>query len=228
MAQPKIIKNKLWTQVDDYLAGLLAPGDAALDSVVKANRKAKLPEIDVSPLQGKFLQVLIQITQAKRVLEIGTLGGYSTICMARALPRGGRIVTLEFEPRHAEVARTNLRNAGVLNRVDIRVGRALDSLPVLEFEGAGPFDFIFIDADKENNPQYLKWALKLSRRGTVIVVDNVARHGTVIQAKSKEPDIRGTRRMLKNMANHPRLAATALQTVGVKGLDGFAIAVVTR
>jgi predicted O-methyltransferase YrrM len=228
MAQPKIIKNKLWTQVDDYLAGLLALGDAALDSVVKANRKAKLPEIDVSPLQGKFLQVLIQITQAKRVLEIGTLGGYSTICMARALPRGGRIVTLEFEPRHAEVARTNLRKAGLLNRVDIRVGRALDSLPVLEFEGAGPFDFIFIDADKENNPQYLEWALKLSRRGTVIVVDNVARHGTVIQAKSKEPDIRGTRRMLKMMANHPRLAATALQTVGVKGLDGFAMAVVTR
>jgi|SRR5580658_5617730 predicted O-methyltransferase YrrM len=228
MAPPKIIKNKLWTEVDNYFASLLAPGDALLDAVVKANRKAKLPEIDVSPLLGKFLQLMVQITQAKRVLEIGTLGGYSAICMARALPRGGRIVTLEYEPRHAEVARANLRIAGMLNRVDIRVGEALDTLPALHAEGHGPFDFIFIDADKENNPQYLNWALTLSRPGTVIVVDNVARHGAVIRTKSKEPDIRGTRRMLKMMANHPRLAATALQTVGVKGLDGFAIAVVTR
>jgi predicted O-methyltransferase YrrM len=228
MPPAKIIKNKLWTEVDNYLAGLLAPGDALLDAVVKANRKAKLPEIDVSPLQGKHLQLLVQITQAKRVLEIGTLGGYSTICMARALPRGGRIVTLEYEPRHAAIARANLRKAGLLNRVDIRVGNAVDTLPALHAEGHGPFDFIFIDADKENNPQYLKWSLKLSRPGTVIVVDNVVRHGTVIQAKSMEPDIRGTRRMLKMMANHPRLAATALQTVGVKGLDGFAMAVVKR
>src|SRR5580658_9757068 len=206
MAPPKIIKNKLWTEVDNYFASLLAPGDALLDAVVKANRKAKLPEIDVSPLLGKFLQLMVQITQAKRVLEIGTLGGYSAICMARA----------------------NLRIAGMLNRVDIRVGKALDTLPALHAEGHGPFDFIFIDADKENNPQYLNWALTLSRPGTVIVVDNVARHGAVIRTKSKEPDIRGTRRMLKMMANHPRLAATALQTVGVKGLDGFAMAVVTR
>ncbi len=228
MAPAKIIKNKLWTEVDNYFTGLLAPGDAVLDAVVKANRKAKLPEIDVSPLQGKFLQLMVQITQARRVLEIGTLGGYSTICMARALPRGGRIVTLEYDPRHAEVARTNLRSAGLLNWVDIRVGRALDSLPMLHTEGAGPFDFIFIDADKENNPAYLEWALNLSRPGTVIVVDNVARHGTVILAKSKEPDIRGTRRMLKMMAGNPRLSATALQTVGVKGLDGFAMALVLR
>lgn len=220
--------KSLWTEVDNYFAGLLAPGDAQLDAAVKANRKARLPEIDVSPLQGKLLQLLVRITQARRVLEIGTLGAYSTICMARALPKGGRIVTLEYEPRHAEIARANLRNAGLLNRVDIRVGAALDSLPVLHAEKKGPFDFIFIDADKENNPQYLEWSLKMSRPGTVIVVDNVARHGTVIQAKSTEPDIVGTRRMLKLMAKNPRLSATALQTVGVKGLDGFAIAVVLR
>ncbi|MFZ1937943.1 MAG: O-methyltransferase [Terracidiphilus sp.] len=226
MASPKPIRTKLWTEVDNYFAGLLAPGDAQLDAVVKANRKARLPEIDVSPLLGKLLQLLIRITQAKRVLEIGTLGAYSTICMARALPRGGRIVTLEYEPRHAEIARANLRSAGLLSRVDIRVGAALDSLPVLHAEKKGPFDFIFIDADKENNPQYLEWSLKMSRPGTVIVVDNVARHGTVIRAKSTEADIVGTRRMLRLMAKNPRLSATALQTVGVKGLDGFAIAVV--
>jgi predicted O-methyltransferase YrrM len=228
MASPKPIKEKLWTEVDSYFAGLLATGDAKLNAVVRANRKARLPEIDVSPLQGKLLQVLVHITQAKRVLEIGTLGGYSTICMARVLPRGGRIVTLEYEPRHAEVARANLRRTGVLNRVEIRVGRALDSLPALHSSGEGPFDLIFIDADKENNPQYLEWSLKLSRPGTVIVVDNVARHGTVIRAKSAEPDIVGTRRMLRMMAKNPRLSATALQTVGVKGLDGFAIAVVLK
>jgi len=218
----------LWTAVDRYFIDLLAPADAQLDAALKANRKAGLPAIDVSPLQGKFLHVLVQMMQAKRVLEIGLLGGYSTIWMARALPRGGRIVSLEFEPRHAEVARANLRRAGLLRRVEIRVGPALASLPQLKAEGAGPFDFIFIDADKENNPQYLEWAIKLSRRGTVIVVDNVARHGTVIEAKSKAPDIRGTRRCLEMMAAHPRLSAVALQTVGVKGLDGFAMAVVLR
>jgi predicted O-methyltransferase YrrM len=148
--------------------------------------------------------------------------------MARALPKGGRIVSLEFEPRHAEIARANLRCAGLLRRVEIRVGPALKSLPDLKAEGAGPFDLVFIDADKESNPQYLEWALKLSRRGTVIVVDNVARHGTVIEAKSSAPDIRGTRRCLEMMASNPRLSAVALQTVGVKGLDGFAMAVVLR
>ena len=228
MAPPKQIKSKLWTGVDKYFAGLLAPSDPQLDAAVKANRKAKLPEIDVSPLQGQFLHVLVRITQAKRVLEIGTLGGYSTICMARALPKGGRIVTLEYEPRHAEVARENLRNAGLLGRVELRVGAALDTLPKLHASGVGPFDFIFIDADKENNPQYLEWALKLSRPGTTIVVDNVARQGTIVQSRSTEPDIIGTRRMMKMMAAHPRLSSTALQTVGIKGLDGFAIAVVTR
>jgi predicted O-methyltransferase YrrM len=218
----------LWSAVDRYFGDLFAPQDAALDAAIKANRAARLPAIDVSPLQGKFLHVLVEMTQAKRVLEIGLLGGYSTIWMARALPRGGRIVSLEFSPKHAEVARINLRRAGVLRRVEIRVGPALRSLPLLKAEGAGPFDLIFIDADKENNPRYLEWSLKLSRRGTVIVVDNVARHGTVIEAKSSAGDIRGTRKCLETMAAHPRLSAVALQTVGVKGLDGFAMAVVVK
>ncbi len=218
----------LWAAIDRYFADLLAPSDQPLEAALKANRKARLPAIDVSPLLGKFLHVLVQLTQARRVLEIGTLGGYSTIWMARALPKGGRIVSLEFSPRHAEVARANLRCAGLLRRVDIRVGPALASLPVLKASGTGPFDLIFIDADKENNPRYLEWALKLSRRGTVIIVDNVARHGKVIQAKSAKPDIQGTRRCLKMMAAEPRLSAVALQTVGIKGLDGFALAVVLR
>jgi len=221
----KTAGQPLWTSIDRYLGDLLAPSDEKLEAAVKSNRKARLPAIDVSPLQGKFLHVLIQMTQARRVLEIGTLGGYSTIWMARALPKGGRIISLEFSPRHAEVARANLHCAGLLSRVEIRVGPALESLRVLN---AGPFDLVFIDADKENNPQYLKWALKLSRRGTVIVVDNVARHGSVIQAKSSSPDIVGTRRCLEMMAREPRLSAVALQTVGVKGLDGFALAVVLR
>src|SRR5580700_1139727 len=224
----KVAVEPLWASVDRYFGDLLAPSDEKLESVVKANRKARLPAVDVTPLQGKFLHVLIQMTQAKRVLEIGTLGGYSTIWMARALPQGGRIISLEFSARHAEVARANLHCAGLLNRVEIRVGPALESLPVLKSTGAGPFDLIVIDADKENNPHYLQWALKLSRRGTVIVVDNVVRQGGVVKAKSSEPDIVGTRRCLEMMAAEPRLSAVALQTVGVKGLDGFAMAVVLR
>ncbi|MGA2906226.1 MAG: O-methyltransferase [Terracidiphilus sp.] len=224
----KPIREPLWTSVDRYFGDLLAPSDDKLEAAVKANRKARLPAIDVSPLQGKFLQVLVQITQAKRVLEIGTLGGYSTIWMARALPKGGRIISLEFSARHAEVARANIHSAGLLSRVEIRVGPALECLPRLKASGAGPFDLIFIDADKENNPHYLRWALKLSHRGTVIVIDNVVRHGSVIEAKSSEPDVVGTRRCLEMMAREPRLSAVALQTVGVKGLDGFAMAVVLR
>ena len=218
----------LWAAVDQYLGGVLAPSDEHLEAALEANRKAGLPAIDVSPLQGKFLQVLVAMTQAKRVLEIGLLGGYSTIWMARGLPRSGRIVSLEFSPKHAEVARANLKRAGLLARVDVRVGPALESLPVLAQEHGGKFDLIFIDADKRNNPQYLEWALKLSRRGSVIVVDNVARHGRVIDGASKDPDIVGTRRCLEMMAAHPRLSAFAIQTVGLKGLDGFALAVVVK
>jgi predicted O-methyltransferase YrrM len=217
-----------WAAIDRYFADLLAPSDEHLEAALKANRKARLPAIDVTPLQCKFLHVLIQMTRARRVLEIGTLGGYSTIWMARALPKSGRIVSLEFNPRHAEVARANLRCAGLLQHVNIRVGKALSSLARLARSGAGPFDLIFIDADKESNPQYLQWALKLSRRGTVIIVDNVARHGRVIQARSAKRDVQGTRRCLEMMAAEPRLCAVALQTVGVKGLDGFALAVVLR
>ena len=217
-----------WAAVDEYLGDLLAPSDEHLDAALKANRRARLPAIDVSPLQGKFLHVLVQITQAKRVLEIGLLGGYSTIWMARALPRGGRIVSLEFSPKHADVARANLRRAGMLGRVDIRVGPALDSLPVLASERGGKFDLIFIDADKSNNPHYLAWALKLSHRGTVIVVDNIVRQGKVIEPKSTDADIQGIRRCLAMMAANPRLSAFAMQTVGLKGLDGFAIAVVVK
>jgi len=216
----------LWTAVDKYFARLLAPSDAVLEAAIRANRKARLPAIDVSPVQGKFLELLVRISRARRVLEIGTLGGYSTIWMARALPKGGRIVTLESEPRHAEVARANLRRAGMLSRVDLRLGRALEILPTLYSNGDGPFDFIFIDADKENNTRYLEWAVKLSRPGTVIVVDNVARRGKVINSRSADRDVVGTRRVLQKMARDPRLSATALQTVGVKGLDGFAIVVV--
>jgi len=215
-----------WVAVDRYFGDLLAPPDAQLDAALEANREAGLPAIDVSPLQGKFLHLLVQMLQPRRVLEIGTLGGYSTIWMARALARGGRIISLEFSPKHAKVARANLKNAGLLDRVDIRVGPALDSLPVLDFSGAGPFDLIFIDADKENNPQYLEWALRLSRPGTVILVDNVVRDGKVTNAKSSDPDIRGTRRMTELMAAEGRLNATVLQNVGVKGYDGFALAVV--
>ena len=214
-----------WTKVDDYFGDLLAPTDEVMKQVLRANHEAGLPAIGVSPLQGKFLFLLVKIVQARRVLEIGTLGGYSTIWMARALAPNGRIVTLEMDPRHADVARRNLTTARVLDRVDLRLGRALDTLPVLHGADAGPFDLIFIDADKQKNPEYLEWAVKLGRPGTVILVDNVVREGNVIDAKSRKGDVRGTRRMTELMARHPRLSATVLQTVGVKGYDGFAMAV---
>jgi predicted O-methyltransferase YrrM len=220
--------QNLWTEVDRYFCNLLAPSDEKLDAALAANRQAGLPAIDVSPLQGKFLDLLVRVSGARRILEIGLLGGYSTICMARALPEGGRIVTLEVNPRHAEVARANLLNAGVLDRVDLRVGRALDTLPILASSGVGPFDLIFIDADKPSNADYLAWALKLSRPGTLIVTDNVVRDGKVVQAESAEADVQGVRRFTEMMAAEPRLSATVLQTVGVKGYDGFALAVVLR
>ncbi len=216
--------QNVWTEVDRYFGDLLTPLDGYLAQALSANREAGLPAIEVSKLQGKFLHVLVQIVQPRRILEIGLLGGYSTLWMASALPQDGRIVSLEFEPRHAEVARKNLANAGLLDRVEIRIGRAIDSLPGLV--SSAPFDLIFIDADKPSNPQYLEWALKLSRPGTVIVVDNVVRQGKVADAASTDPDVTGTRRMFDLMAAEPRLSATALQNVGVKGYDGFALAVV--
>jgi predicted O-methyltransferase YrrM len=214
----------VWNSVDAYFADLLAPTDAQLDAALAANRAANLPPIDVSPLQGKFLQVLVRMLQPKRVLEIGLLGGYSTMWMARGLPAGGRVISLEYEPRHAEVARKNLTNAGLIDRVEIRVGAALDSLPGLQ--PLAPFDLIFIDADKPNNPNYLDWALKLSRPGTVILVDNVVRQGNISNPDSTDADVVGTRKMFERMAAEKRLSSVAMQSVGSKGHDGFAMAVV--
>ena len=218
------VPKALWNSVDAYFAGLLAPTDPQLDAALEANRAANLPAIDVSPLQGKFLHVLVRILQPRRVLEIGLLGGYSTTWMARAMPADGRIVSLEYEPRHAEVARKNLAHAGLLDRVDIRVGAALDSLPGLL--PLAPFDLIFIDADKPNNPNYLDWALRLARPGTVILVDNVVRQGKIADPASTDPDVVGTRTMFERMAAEPRLSSVAMQSVGAKGHDGFAMAVV--
>jgi predicted O-methyltransferase YrrM len=220
----------VWTEVDCYFCDLLAPAppNDALNAALAANKRAGLPEIDVSRLQGKFLELLVRISSARRVLEIGTLGGYSTICLARALPDGGRVVTLEFDPHHADVARENLRSAKLLDRVEVIVGRAIDSLPALKNTANVPFDLIFIDADKQGYPEYLQWALKLSRPGTLIIADNVVRDGEVVEADSNDTTVQGVRRFTELMAAEPRLTATVLQTVGVKGYDGLALAVVLR
>lgn len=216
----------LWTKVDNYFGDLLVPVDEALDAVIAENHKAKLPAIDVTPLQGSFLELLARMSGARRVLEIGTLGGYSTIWLARALPKGGSVTTLELESRHAEVASANLKRAGVLNRVDIKVGPAADTLRALIKKKARPFDLIFIDADKSGYPEYLSLSLKLSRPGTVIVADNVVRDGKVINPRSKDGNIQGVRRFAELVSAEPRLHATVLQTVCGKGYDGFLIAVV--
>lgn len=214
-----------WAATDSYLAELLVGDDPALTAALEANAAAGLPPIDVAPVQGKLLHLLARIRGARRILEIGTLGGYSTIWLARAVGDDGRVVTLEYEPRHAEVARANLDRAGVGERVEVRVGAALDLLPSLEVEA--PFDLVFVDADKENNPHYVRWALRLGRPGTVIVVDNVIRGGSVTNADLDDERVRGAREVLELMGAEPRLDATALQTVGVKGWDGVAIAVMT-
>ena len=216
----------LWAKVGAYIAGTLLPADAALEACLAANAAAGLPAIDVSPLQGRLLNLLVRIGGARSVLEIGTLGGYSTIWMALALPDDGRLVTLEYEERHAAVARRNVAGAGLADKVEIRVGNALDTLPGLLAKRRGPFDFIFIDADKPGNPQYLDWALKLSRPGTVIVLDNVVRNGAVVDAGSADRNVQGVRAAFDMFAAESRLRATALQTVGSKGYDGFAIAIV--
>lgn len=213
-----------WSAVDDYIVERLVPADPLLDAALAANDAAGLPKIDVAATQGKFLHLLARMVGARRILEIGTLGGYSTIWLARALPAEGRLVTLEAEPKHARVAWANLARAGLADRVDLRLGPALDSLPALA--GEPPFDVIFIDADKENNPHYLGWALKLARKGSVILCDNVVRDGGVIDAASADPALIGIRRFFDALADEPRLSATALQTVGHKGWDGFAIAIV--
>ncbi|MGV9690826.1 O-methyltransferase [Streptomyces sp. NPDC003444] len=213
-----------WTDVDAYFTELLAPADEALSAALTASTAAGLPEIAVAPNQGKLLHLLARVQGARSILEIGTLGGYSTIWLARALPADGRLVTLEYDPAHADVARSNIARAGLDEVVEVRTGAALDSLPKLEAEGAGPFDFVFIDADKVNNPRYVEWALKLSRPGTVIVVDNVVRGGKVATDHPDDPAVTGTREMFDLVAREPRLDATAFQTVGTKGYDGLLVA----
>jgi predicted O-methyltransferase YrrM len=218
--------QELWTKVDDYLAALLVPPDPTLDATLEACAAAGLPSIQVSPCQGKFLMLLAQLKGARNILELGTLGGYSTIWLARALPPGGRLVTLEVDAKHAEVARANFVRARLDHLIELFVGPALDILPRLVAERRGPFDLIFIDADKPNTPAYFQWALKLSRRGTVIVTDNVIRKGAVADAGSTDLNVLGMRRFLELVAAEPRVSATTLQTVGSKGYDGFTIAIV--
>lgn len=218
--------RELWASVDDYLTDALLPADPALDHALRTTEDAGLPAISVSATHGKLLHLLARLQGARKILEVGTLGGYSTIWLARALPADGRLVTLEIDPKHAEIARANLDRAGVADRVDIRVGRALDTLPELTAEA--PFDLFFVDADKESNADYVRWALKLSRPGSVIVVDNVIRDGEVARADHDDPRIQGVRRLNDLLAGESRLSATVIQTVGVKGYDGFAIALVTE
>lgn len=217
-----------WEAVDRYFVDALGLSEPALEAALEASDAAGLPAISVAPTQGKLLQLLARLQGATRILEIGTLGGYSTIWLARALPVGGRMVTLEYEPKHAEVARVNLANAGLGDAVEIRIGRALETLPQLVAEGQGPFDLIFIDADKATTPEYVSWALKLACRGSLIVVDNVVRNGAVADASSGSADVQGIRRFFDLVASEPRLTGTALQTVGSKGYDGLALALVTE
>ncbi len=214
-----------WNAVDRYVTELLAPDDEVLSAALASSEAAGLPAIAVAGNQGKLLYLLAQMQGARTVLEIGTLGGYSTIWLARALPQEGRLISLEYSPDHAEVARANIARAGLEKIAEVRTGAALETLPKLAAEpGAGPFDLVFIDADKQNNPQYVEWALKMSRPGSVIIVDNAVRGGRVLDEDSSDPAIVGTRRMYELVAQEPRLDATAIQTVGTKGYDGFLIA----
>jgi predicted O-methyltransferase YrrM len=226
------MSQEQWTEVDRYITDLLVPSDPALDSALQASDAAGLPPIAVSPNQGKLLHLLAKIQGARTILELGTLGGYSTIWLARALPSEGRLVTLEANPQYAQVARANIERARLAGVVELRVGLAVDSLAQLAGEDRGPFDLIFIDADKKSYPEYLGWALKLSRRGSLIVTDNVVRAGAILDPASADPRIgrenaEGIRRFFELLADEPRVSATAIQTVGSKGHDGFALALVT-
>lgn len=218
--------KQLWTAVDQYTTDLLLPPDPVLEAALKASEAAGLPAISVSPSQGKLLMLLAQLAGAAQILEIGTLGGYSSIWLARALSPGGRLITLEANPKHAEVARANIAHAGFGGVVDVRLGDARLSIQQLAAEGAGPFDLIFIDADKQSIPHYLEWSLKLSHGGCLIIVDNVIRDGALIDAQSKDPNVQGARRMHEMLAAEPRVSATTIQTVGSKGYDGFTLALV--
>ena len=216
----------LWADVDRYITDLLVPADPALDAAIQSSVAEGLPQIHVAPNQGKFLHLLARIQGARRVLEIGTLAGYSTIWLARALPPGGKVVTLEADAKHAQIARANFARAGVAEQVELRLAPALETLPKLAGEGGEPFDLIFIDADKPSIPDYFTWSLRLSRPGTVIVVDNVIREGGVVNARSGDASVEGVRRFNEMLARESRVSATEIQTVGSKGYDGFAIALV--
>jgi predicted O-methyltransferase YrrM len=215
-----------WSAVDSYVNALFSPNDEALTSALEASVTAGLPQIQVSPAFGKLLYLLARSQTAENILELGTLGGYSTIWLARALSNCGKLVTLEAEPAHAQVAAANIARAGLSHLVELCLGPAINTLPELVQTGRGPFDFIFLDADKESYPDYLPWLLRLSRAGTIIIADNVVRNGGVIDDKSDDPRIRGVRRFNELFANESRISATILQTVGSKGYDGFAFGLV--
>ncbi|MFF4114278.1 O-methyltransferase [Streptomyces sp. NPDC001714] len=216
--------SQLWDDVDFYFTSHLSPDDESLQAALRESEANELPHVNVTANQGKLLQLLAQIQDARNILEIGTLGGYSTIWLARALPADGRLISLEYSARHAEIAVRNIARAGLEKVVEVRVGPALESLPKLADENPAPFDLVFIDADKANNPHYVEWALRLTRTGSLIIVDNVVRGGRVVDAESAEPDVIGTRAAIELIAAHPRLTGTAIQTVGSKGYDGFALA----
>jgi predicted O-methyltransferase YrrM len=220
------MSSEKWTAVDRYITDLLVPADEALDAALRDSEAAELPHISVSPNQGKLLWMLAKIQGAKNILEIGTLGGYSTIWLARALTPEGKLITLEIDPKHAAVARANFARAGLNHVIDLRLGKAAESLAQLAAEKRGPFDLIFIDADKPSNSEYFAWALKLSRKGSIIIVDNVVRDGEVINAESTNASVQGVRRFNTLLAAEKRVSATAIQTVGSKGYDGFAMALV--
>jgi predicted O-methyltransferase YrrM len=220
------VSQDLWTAVDEYIEKLLILPDSALGAAREASVDAGLPDIAVTPSQGKLLYLLARMVRARRILEIGTLGGYSTIWLARALPAEGLVVTLEADPKHFEVAQKNIKRAGLAKLVDQRLGPALETLPELDKEGAGPFDFIFIDADKESSEEYFEWALRLSRPGTAILVDNVIRDGEVENAETTDERVQGIRRLNEALAREARVSATTIQTVGSKGYDGFTLALV--
>jgi predicted O-methyltransferase YrrM len=221
------MSEQQWATVDRYLSETLVRPDAALDEALAASDAAGLPSINVSSSQGKFLHILARLVSARSILEIGTLGGYSTIWLARGLNPGGRLITLEADSKHAELARANIARAGLGEVVDVRLGPALEALPRIAAENRGPFDLVFIDADKPNTPQYFTWALKLSRVGSIIVVDNVIRNGEAANAGTTDPAVQGMLRFLEMAAAEPRVNATAIQTVSSKGYDGFSIALVT-
>jgi predicted O-methyltransferase YrrM len=218
------MSERTWAEVDGYVSGLLAPHDEALEAALAASEEAGMPPIQVSPPLAKLLYVLAKTVGARRVLEFGTLAGYSTIWLARALPRDGRLITLEYDPEHAEVARANLARAGVGGLVDLRVGAALDVLP--ELEGEEPFDLVFIDADKVNTPEYFSWSLERTRSGGLIVADNVVRGGALVDFEGDDPTMEAQRRFHEMLAAEPRVSATTIQTVGGKGYDGFSVALV--